>query len=147
MLQAFDSDRSWQYKVSRAEGKFQVKEAWNNNAQGYMSTPVVIDGHAYLHLQSQRFICINLTTGERTWTSQAFGKYCSLVAQKDRILALDQRGKLLLIKANPKEFELLGERKVSDEDTWAHVAVCGDEVFVRELNALSVFLWKDAKAK
>ncbi len=78
---------------------------------GYMSTPVVIDGHAYLHLQNQRFTCINLKTGERTWTSQAFGKYWSLVAQGDRMLALDQRGVLRLIKANPKKFDLLGEIK------------------------------------
>ncbi|MCE9531864.1 MAG: PQQ-like beta-propeller repeat protein [Planctomycetes bacterium] len=140
-------NKSWLFNVSKPEKKFQIKEGWSNNAQGYMSTPVVIDGYAYLHLQNQRFTCINLTTGERTWTSQAFGKYCSLVAQKDRILALDQRGKLLLIKTNPKEFELIDERKVSDQDTWAHVAVCGDEVFVRELNAISVFRWKDSKAK
>ena len=111
-------NKSWLFKVSKSEGKLQIKEAWKNNAQGYMSTPVVIDRHAYLHLANQRFTCINLTTGERTWTSQAFGKYCTLVAQKNRILALDQTGKLLLIKANPKKFELLDERKVSDEETW-----------------------------
>lgn len=139
-------NKSWLFNISKSEGKFQVKEAWNNKAQGYMSTPVVIDGHAYLHLQNQRFTCINLTTGERTWTSTPYGKYSSLVAQKDLILALDQKGELLLLKANPKEFELLDQRKVSDQDAWAHLAVCGDEVFVRELNGLSVFVWKNSKA-
>ena len=69
------------------------------------------------------------------------------MAQHDRILALDQKGKLLLLKANPEKFELLDERKVSDEETWAHLAVCGDELFVRELNALSAFRWKHAEAK
>ncbi len=140
-------NKSWLFAVDKAGDKLQVRERWNNNAQGYMSTPVVIDGHAYLHLQNQRFTCIQLTTGERTWTSPPFGKYCSMVFQKDRILALDQRGKLLLIKANPKKFELLEERKLSDQETWAHVAVCGEEVFVRELNALSVYQWKDPKPK
>ncbi len=139
-------NKSWLFNISKSEGKFQVKEAWNNKAQGYMSTPVVIDGHAYLHLQNQRFTCINLTTGERTWTSTPYGKYSSLVAQKDLILALDQKGELLLLKANPKEFELLGQRKVSDEETWAHLAVCSDEIFIRELNALSVYVWKNSKA-
>ena len=140
-------NKSWLFSLSKADDKFQVKETWNNNAQGYMSSPVVIDGHAYLHLQNQRFTCINLATGERTWTSQAFGQYCSLAAQRDRILALDQRGKLLLIKANPKAFELLDERQVSDQDAWAHLAVCGDEVFVRERTAVGVFRWKDGKTK
>jgi outer membrane protein assembly factor BamB len=140
-------NKSWFFNVSKSNGKFEVKEAWNEKAQGYMSTPVVIDGHAYIHLQNERFACINLTTGERTWTSKPYGKYSSLVAQKDLILALDETGSLLLIKANPKEFELLDERKVSEEETWAHVAVAGEEIFVRELNALSVFRWHDAEAK
>lgn len=139
-------NKSWLFNVSKSEEQFQSKEAWNDRAQGYMSTPVVIGGHAYLHLQNQRFTCINLTTGERTWTSKPYGKYSSLAAQKDLILALDQRGELLLLKANPKEFELLDQRKVSDQETWAHLAVCGDEVFVRELNALSVFRWKGVEA-
>ncbi|MFO1019391.1 MAG: hypothetical protein U0903_01635 [Planctomycetales bacterium] len=94
-----------------------------------MSTPVVIDSHAYIHLQNQRFACINLLTGERTWTSTPYGKYSSLVAQGDRILALDQSGRLLLLKANPKKFELIDERNVSDQETWAHLAVCGDGTF------------------
>jgi outer membrane protein assembly factor BamB len=140
-------NKSWLFNITKSEESFQIKEAWNENSQGYMSTPVVIEGHAYLHLQNQRFTCINLKTGERTWTSTPYGKYSSLVAQKDLILALDQKGELLLLKANPKEFELVGRQKVSDQDTWAHLAVCGDEVFVRELNGLSVFRWKNAKAE
>lgn len=106
---------------------------------------MVIGGHAYLHLQNQCFTCIDLKSGERSWTSDRFGKYCSLIAQGNRILALDQRGSLLLIKANPKEFELLDEIKVSDQETWAHLAVSVDELFVRELNALAVYRWRAPK--
>ena len=110
-----------------------------------MSTPVVIDGYVDRHLQNQRFTCINLSTGAGMWTSHPYGKYSSLVAQKDRILALDQSGRLLLIKANPNSFELIDERQISDQETWAHLAVCGDEIYVRELNALSTFRWKNEK--
>lgn len=138
-------NKSWLYMVSRDKDRYSVSEAWTNNAQGYMSSPVVIAGHAYLHLGNQRFTCIDLKTGERTWSSNGFGKYCSLVAQGDRILALDQRGVLLLIKANPKAFELLDEMKISDADTWAHLAVSGDELFIRELNALAVYRWETPK--
>lgn len=140
-------NKSWLYQVTKPAEAFEVKEAWSEKSQGYMSSPVVIDGQAYLHLQNQRFTCIDLKTGERKWTSQPFGKYCSLVAQGDLILALDQKGELLLIKANPNEFELLGRRQVSEQETWAHLAVCGDEVFVRELNGLSVFRWQNADGK
>jgi len=140
-------NKSWLYRISKGATGFAVNQAWENNAQGYMSTPVVVDGHAYLHLGNQRFTCINLQTGERTWTSQPFGKYASLVAQRDRILALDERGVLLLIKANPKQFELLSEKQVSEEETWAHLAISGDEIFIRELNAVAAWRWRTPKAR
>ena len=135
-------NKSWLYKVTQDKGKFAIAEVWSNNAQAYMSSPVVIDGHAYLHMGNQRFTCIDLKTGERTWTSQAFGKYSSLIAQGNRIVALDQTGTLLLIKTNPKSFELLGSQKISSSETWAHLALVGDELFVRELDALAVYRWK-----
>jgi outer membrane protein assembly factor BamB len=135
-------NKSWLFGVAKANGQFSVNELWAEKAQGYMSTPVVVEGHAYIHLQNQRFACINLKTGERTWTSTPYGKYASLVAQGDRILALDQTGKLLLMKANPQKFELLDERKVSEQETWAHLAVCDDELFVRELKGLIAFRWR-----
>ena len=111
-----------------------------------MSSPVVINGHAYLHLANGRFSCVNLANGERTWTSDAFGKYVSLVAQGNRILGLDERGVLLLIEADPKEFRLVGQHKVSETETWAHLAISGDEIFVRELKAMSVFRWSERPA-
>lgn len=140
-------NKSWLYKVAKTDEKFGVEEIWSNKAQGYMSSPVIIDGHAYLHLQNRRFTCINLKTGEQSWTTEPFGQYWSMVAQGDRILALDQTGSLFLIKANPKQFELVDTRKISKADTWAHLAVCGDELFIRELNALAAYRWKRVESK
>lgn len=130
------------FKVAQSDGQFTVTEAWRHKAQGYMSTPVVIDGLAYTHLKSQRVMAIEVATGRELWTSdKSFGKYWSLVAQGDRILALDQRGVLFLLRANRERLELLDQRKLTDAETWAHLAVAGDELFVRELNALTAYRW------
>jgi outer membrane protein assembly factor BamB len=135
--------KSFFFAVSAAtENKFDVRDAWSNKLQGYMSTPVVIDGHAYLHLRNQRFACIDLASGTERWISKPFGKYWSLVANGDRILALDERGELLLIQANPEKFQLVDRRQVSDDSTWAHVAVADGQVFVRALRSLSVYRWQ-----
>jgi outer membrane protein assembly factor BamB len=135
--------RTFLYEVTRKGDTFAVTEVWNLKAEGFMSTPVVVGGHAYLHLRNQRVTCIDLAKGQERWTtSQTFGKYWSMVARKDRILALDERGILYLIKANPEKFEVLDSRKVSDQETWAHLAVCGGEVYVRELNAITAYQWK-----
>ena len=136
-------NKSWLYRLEAAGAGVTAREAWSNNAQGYMSSPVILAGHAYLHLGNGRFTCIRLSDGERTWTSDPFGKYASLVAQGDRILALDERGILLLIQADPAAFRLVGQAKVAEEETWAHLAVVGDELVIRELKAISAFRWRD----
>jgi outer membrane protein assembly factor BamB len=126
--------------ITKNGDSFDLQQVWSLPAQGYMNTPVLIDGHIYIHLRNQRFACFNLATGKETWRSKPMGKYASMVANGDKIIALDERGELLLIRANPNEFELLSSRKVGD-DSWAHVAVRGSEVVVRNLKEMIVFDW------
>lgn len=118
-----------------------VREVWKSKPQAYMSSPIVIGNHIYLHLRNQRFTCLDVETGKETWTTPPYGKYWSMVANGSKILALDERGELLLINATPEKFTLLSTRKVS-ENSWAHVAVAGDEIYVRELKGLAVYRWK-----
>jgi outer membrane protein assembly factor BamB len=134
--------RTFRFEIAAKGSALQVRTAWDNPAQGYISSPLVIDDHLYMHLRNQRFTCLDLRTGKECWiTSGAFGKYWSMVARKDRILALDQRGILYLIRANPEKFDLLDQRQLTDVETWAHLAICGDELYIRELNALSIYRW------
>lgn len=132
------------YRVEREQDDFRVEEAWQHKSQGYMSTPVVVGTHAYHHLRSQRVMCLDLRSGEEAWTSpRSFGKYWSMVAQGDRILALDQKGELFLLRATPEGFELLDSRRVSESETWAHLAVTEGQLFVRSLDRLTEWRWKD----
>jgi outer membrane protein assembly factor BamB len=128
---------SFAYQVSKAG----VKPLWTNKAKGYMSTPVILDGYAYLHLTNQRFTCINLRNGETTWTTEPFGQYWSMAVRNGKILALDEGGKLLLIRANPEKFELLDSKEIANTTTWGHIAVAGDEIFVRELSGVAAYRW------
>lgn len=133
--------RTYLFGTKAAGGDFHVNETWSNKSQGYMSSPVVIDKHAYLHLRNQRLTCIDLTNGAIQWTTPPFGKYWSMVVSGDQILALDEQGELLHIRANPAKFELLDRREVSQHPTWAHLAVCNEEVFIRDLSGISVYRW------
>ena len=132
--------------LDKVENQFQPSTTWTNRATGYMSSPVMIGKHIYLHLRNQRFTCIDLETGESKWTSKPYGKYWSLVANEKQILALDERGDLLLINANPEAFEVVESRKVSDESAWAHLAISGQQIFVRGLNKLTCYTWKDSQS-
>ena len=130
--------------VREADGKFQAAVAWEFKAQGYMTSPVVFDGHAYLQLRSQRALCIDLAGGQEKWTTrESFGKYWSQVLNRDRVLALDEKGELILFRATPEKFEVLSRRKISESDTWAHLAVAGNTLFIRSLDGLAAWDWSE----
>ncbi len=129
------------FTVDKTSEGLRTADGWSFKYEGNMSTPVVVDGHAYLLGKDQKLTCVNLKTGQRAWTSdKTYGKYWSLVAGGDKILALDQRGALYLLKANAKEPEILDERKVGT-DSWAHLAVAGEHVAIRTLDKLAVYRW------
>ncbi|RLS33747.1 MAG: pyrrolo-quinoline quinone [Planctomycetota bacterium] len=120
---------------------------WRNKVQGYMSTPIVRDGQAYVHLRNQRFACLDLTTGKENWITTPYGKYWSLVAQGERILALDETGDLRLVRATPEKFVLLGEAQVSQRESWAHLAVTAapdgaTELWIRDISGITAWRWK-----
>jgi outer membrane protein assembly factor BamB len=130
-------------KLSSDGGNYSTKDAWTLKYEGNMTTPVVVNGHAYVLGKDKRVICVNLETGAESWrTDERFGEYWSLVANGDKILALDQRGILFLLKANSKEFEQVDKRKVAESETWAHVAIDSDEIVIRDLKGLAVWKWK-----
>ncbi len=133
---------SWLFAVDPARVDKPVEQMWRTKIQGCMSTPIVIGGHASMHLRNQRFACLDLTTGKEAWVTQPFGRSWSLVAQGERILAVDETGDLRLIPATPEQYDLLGEAKGATAESWAPLAIEGNEVYVRDLEGLTAYRWK-----
>ncbi len=106
-----------------------------------MSSPVLIGDSIYLHMKNQRVSALAVEDGSIRWTSSPFGKYWSMVTNGKQILALDNSGDLLLIEADDNELKVVDKMKVAN-DSWAHLAVHGDKLIVRDLAAIKVFQWK-----
>lgn len=120
-----------------------TKTRWENKVEGYMSSPVVIDHYIYLHLRNKRFACIDMKEGKESWITRPYGEYWSMVSNGEKILALDQSGKIRLIAHNPSEYTMLGEVKITDEEAWAHIAIAGSDVVIRTQKSLCLYQWKD----
>ncbi|MEJ6559459.1 MAG: PQQ-binding-like beta-propeller repeat protein [Akkermansiaceae bacterium] len=134
---------SFWYELGKGDDGFAIETKWTDKIEGNMSSPVVIDGKVYLHGRDKRFHCLDPAAGKVLWsTKEKFGSYWSMVANGTRILALDDRGELLLIEADPNEFKVIDRMKVSEHPTWAHLAVTGDEVYVRDLFGITSYRWK-----
>ena len=138
---------SFLFKITANEdGTFTSKLVWNNDIEGYMSSPLLIDGYLYLHGRDEKVRCMDLKSGEAKWTTnKKYGEYWSSVRQGGRVLALGFDGTLRLIQATPDEAcKVLSERKIADQETWGHIAVDGELIIIRELKGLSVYRWAAA---
>ncbi len=130
---------SFLFNVSAEGSGFTSSQQWQGRERGYMSSPIKIGNFVYMHLQNTRMACLDLETGQTQWKSKQLGKYWSMINSGDRILALDEKGELLLIRADPKSFDLLDRKAVSEQSTWAHLAMSDNEIFVRELKGLTMY--------
>ena len=142
------ASRTGYYPLAYRDNRFTIADGWKNKLIVYMSSPVVIGNFAYAHLKNGRFACADLRNGKVKWISKrTFGKYCSMVWRENRILALNNDGQLLLIHADPNRFVLADSRKVSMVETWGHLAIAQQEIFVRERNAVTAFHWRAANSR
>ncbi len=135
------SGKAQLFEIKNSGEEWNVEEVWVQKSQAYMSSPVLMGDAIYIHLKNQRVASINLADGEIKWTSSPFGKYWSMVSNGEKILALDSSGDLMLIAPDESKLNIIDQKKVAT-DSWAHLAVQGDYVVVRDLAALKVFRWK-----
>ena len=138
---AAHSGRSQLFEIRKQGDNWSVTEVWAQKPQGYMSSPVLIDGTIYLHQKNQRLSALSIADGKILWTTRPQGEYWSIVANGKKLLALTNDGKLSLIQSSDEGFSPIDSQTVA-KDSWAHLAVQGDKIIVRDLNELKVFSWK-----
>ena len=129
-------------RVKAQTDGFAARDGWAVKYEGHMTSPVVVKGHAYLVGRDRRLACFDLAAGKEAWrTDERFSDYWSLIANGDKLLGLDSRGTLFLVRADPREYQPLGKAKVAAAESWAHLAAAGDGLFVRDLTGLTAYRW------
>ena len=134
--------KSLLFDLDKDSDGFSIKQKWENKQEGYMSGPIVIGDYCYIHLRKQRMTCLDMTSGETKWiSSESFGKYMSMVSNGKEILALDEDGTLYLIEPDSEKLFIKEKRTISKSPSWAHLEVAGNQLFVRELEAIACYEW------
>ena len=69
------------------------------------------------------------------------GEYAALLSVKGTILALTNNGELIVFKSDAKQFAPLARYVVSQKQTWAHPALVGSRILVKDETTLALWTW------
>ena len=128
---------------AKANGAWSVSEVWKTtDAELYMDSPVLVGDHLYFRSNKRAgaFVCLDPATGDVVWQGPGrWAAYASVIAVDDRLLVLTDEAQLKVIAADPSGYRELASWEVADSTTWAHVALAGSRVYVKDEEHLAAF--------
>lgn len=107
------------------------REIWRNkNLKSELSSPVLWKEYVY-GFDGNRLVCVAWATGQRQWSEAGLGRG-SLILADGHLIALGDRGKLVLAPARGEGFQALGTLQLPAEGRyWTAPAFSGGRLFVR----------------
>jgi outer membrane protein assembly factor BamB len=127
----------------KGDGAWNVSEVWKTTkAELYMDSPVRVGDHLYFRSNKRAgsFVSLDPATGEIVWQSPGrWAAYSSVIAVGDRLLALTDGAELKVIAADPAGYQELASWDVATSTTWAHLALSGSRLYVKDEEHLASF--------
>jgi outer membrane protein assembly factor BamB len=126
-------------KVTKSGDSFSAKELWrstgNQPVANHWSTPVYRDGHLYGMFSFKEYgsgplKCVEVATGKVVWEKPGFGAG-NVILAGNRVLALADDGQLILVEANPKEYQEVARAKVVSGKCWSTPIVSNGRIYLR----------------
>jgi outer membrane protein assembly factor BamB len=131
------------FRVMNKGGQWASEDIWtNNDVTMDMSTGVVIGNSlfGFSPRNSGQFFSIDANTGQTQWLSEPRqGDNAAVVRAGDLWFALETDAELVVVRANPKQFEILKRYTVAESATWAQPVLSGQRVFIKDVSNIS--LW------
>jgi outer membrane protein assembly factor BamB len=132
-------------RPTRAGGTWQVTDVWQNaDVPMYMSSPVESGGFLYglTHRNKGQFFCIDARTGKTMWmTKGREGENAALMTVSGLLMAMTTEGELLVARANPKQFDAVKRYTLADSPVWAHPALVGSGIVVKDAESLAYWMF------
>ncbi len=117
-------------EVRRDGDKWSTKEVWKTRAlAARFCSPIVVGNHVY-GLSDGLLICVDAANGRRVWADGNFGNG-QLTLAGDLFVISTERGEVVLVAADPKEFRELARTEVFSARTWNVPALAGNQFFIR----------------
>ena len=131
------------YRISKDWKSTELWRKEGNDVANHWSTPVCRDGYLYGMFQFKNYgngpvKCVDIRTGEVKWSKEGFGPG-NVIMSGDRILALSDKGELVLFGATPDAYKELARADVLDGKCWSTPTVAGGRIFARSTTQAGAF--------
>jgi outer membrane protein assembly factor BamB len=131
------------FKVINKGGQWMSEDIWvNNDVTMDMSTGVVIGNalYGFSARNSGQFFALDANTGQTLWLSEPRQtENAAVVRAGDLWFALNTEAQLMVLRANPKQMEVIKRYEVAQSATWAQPVLAGQRLLIKDLSAIS--LW------
>lgn len=102
----------------------------------HWSTPVVKDGYLYGMFSFKAYgqgplACVDIRSGEMEWSEEGFGAGNVILSSDGTLIALSDRGELVLVEANSESYKELARADLLDGKCWSTPALAGGKVYIR----------------
>ncbi|MFQ5630019.1 MAG: PQQ-binding-like beta-propeller repeat protein [bacterium] len=112
-----------------------VRELWKSNVMSnHFHTSVLLDKYLY-GFDNGTFKCIEAETGKQLWAKRRLGKG-SLIYADGLFIVLSDRGKLVLVEANPQEYVELASAQVLQGRSWTPPTLANGRLYLRNQKEL-----------
>ncbi len=131
-IEAVKGDKGWT-----------ARQVWQNPLVAmYMSSPVLDGDYLYgmSNLRKGQYFCLNAKTGALVWaTDGREGRNASVLGAGDVLMFLTEDAALIVARKSTKGFDPVARYTVANSATWAHPAVFGKNILVKDETSLA--LW------
>ncbi len=127
-------------RIGRNAMVWTAQPLWKNEQVSmYMSSPVVSGNTLYglSHRNRGQFFAIDLIAGKTLWTTAGReGENASVMLAGPLLLLSTTNAELIVTRANPGKFEEIKRYTIADSAVWAHPAVSGTSILVKDVDKL-----------
>jgi len=129
-------------RVGWKENKWVTETVWQNKEVAmYMNSPVLSGNLLFglSHKNKGQFFCLDAATGKTLWTGDPRqGENAAMLIAGSTLFSLTNDGELIVTNAAAKGATVLKKYKVADSATWAHPAISGNRILVKDETSLAL---------
>lgn len=129
-------------RIGWRDNKWVTDTVWHNKEVAmYMNSPVVSGNLLFgmSHKNKGQFFCLDMANGKTLWTGDPRqGENAAMLIAGNTIFSLTNDAELIVTSATNKAATALKKYKVANSPTWAHPAISGKRILIKDENSLAL---------